>query len=57
MEFENQVKIKKYCKDFCDQDFLIYNDPCQQLYFEDDVLVVLFNHNFQVKTTPILEVT
>ena len=44
--------------DFCEEEIPeeIYDNLCQELYFEDNILVILFNHNFQVKTAPVIEV-
>ena len=56
MEYQNQRKLKQYMTDFCEEEMPIYDNPCQELYFEDNILVILFNHNFQVKTAPVIEV-
>ena len=50
--------LKQYMTEFCEEEIPeeIYDNPCQELYCEDNILVILFNHNFQVKTAPVIEV-
>ena len=56
MEYQNQRKLKQYMTDFCEEEVPIYDNPCLGLHFDDNILVILFNHNFQVKTAPVIEV-
>ena len=48
--------LKQYMTEFCEEEIPVYDNPCQELYFEDNILVILFNNNFQVKTAPVIEV-